>query len=64
MVFGDDILVRQGYSTIIGVRKEERLLYDSFNIPAVFLQDVPGLLVGRQVEHSRLLFGLSAFMRR
>lgn len=32
------------------------VLCDSFNIPAVFLQDVPGFLVGRQVEHSRLLY--------
>ncbi len=32
------------------------VLCDSFNIPIVFLQDVPGFLVGRQVEHSRLLY--------
>lgn len=32
------------------------VLCDSFNIPVVFLQDVPGFLVGRQVEHSRLLY--------
>jgi len=29
---------------------------DSFNIPLIFLADSPGFLVGRQVEHSRLLF--------
>jgi len=31
-------------------------LCDSFQIPAVFLQDVVGFLVGRQVEHGRMLF--------
>lgn len=31
-------------------------LCDSFNIPMVFLADTPGFLVGRQVEHSRLLY--------
>lgn len=30
-------------------------LCDSFNIPMVFLADTPGFLVGRQVEHNRLL---------
>ena len=28
---------------------------DAFNIPLVFLQDVPGFMVGRRVEHSRIL---------
>lgn len=28
---------------------------DAFNIPIVFLQDVPGFIVGRQAEHERLL---------
>jgi acetyl-CoA carboxylase carboxyltransferase component len=28
---------------------------DAFNIPLVFLQDVPGFMVGRQVEHNRIL---------
>jgi len=32
------------------------VLCDSFNIPVVCLQDVPGFLVGRQVEHNRLLY--------
>lgn len=31
-------------------------LCDSFNIPMVFLADTPGFLVGRQVEHNRLLY--------
>ena len=30
-------------------------LCDSFHIPLVFLTDTPGFLVGRQVEHARLL---------
>lgn len=30
-------------------------LCDSFNLPLVFLQDVPGFIVGRQAEHGRLL---------
>ena len=30
-------------------------LCDSFNIPLVYLQDVPGFIVGRQAEHDRLL---------
>jgi methylmalonyl-CoA decarboxylase subunit alpha len=29
---------------------------DAFQIPAIFLQDVAGFLVGSQVEHGRLLF--------
>ena len=28
---------------------------DAFNIPLIFLQDVPGFMVGRQVEHNRIL---------
>jgi acetyl-CoA carboxylase carboxyltransferase component len=32
------------------------VLCDSFNLPLVFLQDTPGLLVGSVEEHSRLLF--------
>tara|TARA_A100001037_G_C15028093_1_gene579563 strand:- start:580 stop:1155 length:576 start_codon:yes stop_codon:yes gene_type:complete len=28
---------------------------DAFNIPLVFLQDVPGFMVGRAVEHNRIL---------
>ncbi len=31
------------------------MLCDAFGLPLVFLQDVPGFLVGKQVEHSRLL---------
>jgi len=32
------------------------VLCDSFDIPVLFLQDVPGFLVGRAVEHGRLLY--------
>ncbi|MGK0168716.1 MAG: acetyl-CoA carboxylase carboxyltransferase component [Gammaproteobacteria bacterium] len=28
---------------------------DAFNIPLILMQDVPGFMVGRQVEHSRIL---------
>lgn len=28
---------------------------DAFNIPLIYLQDTPGFMVGRQVEHDRLL---------
>jgi acetyl-CoA carboxylase carboxyltransferase component len=31
------------------------VLCDSYGLPLVFLQDVPGFLVGTQVEHNRLL---------
>lgn len=30
-------------------------LCDAFNIPLIFLQDVPGFMVGKQVEHDRIL---------
>jgi acetyl-CoA carboxylase carboxyltransferase component len=30
-------------------------LCDAFNIPLIFLQDVPGFMVGRKAEHERLL---------
>ena len=32
------------------------VMCDSFNVPLVFLQDTPGLLVGSVEEHGRLLF--------
>jgi acetyl-CoA carboxylase carboxyltransferase component len=38
------------------------VLCDSYQIPAVFLQDVPGFLVGRQVEHGRILFRAIRFL--
>lgn len=34
---------------------------DSFDIPVLFLQDVPGYLVGRHVEHNRLLYRAMRF---
>jgi acetyl-CoA carboxylase carboxyltransferase component len=37
-------------------------LCDSFNLPLVFLQDVPGFIVGRQPEHERLLNKAIMFM--
>lgn len=41
-----------------GLNKITRLvlLCDSFNLPLVFLQDTPGLMVGPDEEHRRLLF--------
>jgi acetyl-CoA carboxylase carboxyltransferase component len=46
-----------------GCEKAIRLLVlcDSFDLPVVFLQDVPGYLVGRQVEHERLLYRAMRF---
>ncbi|MEZ5235983.1 MAG: carboxyl transferase domain-containing protein [Acidimicrobiales bacterium] len=46
-----------------GCEKATRLLVlcDSFDIPVLFLQDVPGFLVGRQVEHERLLYKAMRF---
>jgi acetyl-CoA carboxylase carboxyltransferase component len=46
-----------------GCEKATRLLVlcDSFDIPVVFLQDVPGYLVGRKVEHERLLYRAMRF---
>ena len=38
------------------------VLCDAFQIPAVFLQDVPGFLVGRQVEHGRILYRAIRFL--
>jgi len=46
-----------------GCEKATRLLVlcDSFNIPVLFVQDVPGYLVGRQAEHARLLYKAMRF---
>jgi acetyl-CoA carboxylase carboxyltransferase component len=38
------------------------VLCDAFQIPAVFLQDLPGFLVGRQVEHGRILYRAIRFL--
>jgi acetyl-CoA carboxylase carboxyltransferase component len=37
-------------------------LCDSFNIPLIFLQDQPGFLVGKRVEHDRLLHKAIMFL--
>lgn len=37
-------------------------LCDSFNIPLIFLQDVPGFIVGKQAEHDRLLHKAIMFL--
>jgi acetyl-CoA carboxylase carboxyltransferase component len=37
------------------------VLCDSFDIPVLFLQDVPGYLVGKKVEHERLLYKAMRF---
>ena len=37
-------------------------LCDAFNIPIVFLQDVPGFIVGKEPEHARLLHKAIMFM--
>ncbi len=37
-------------------------LCDGFNIPLIFLQDTPGFMVGRQVEHRNLLARAIRFM--
>jgi methylmalonyl-CoA decarboxylase subunit alpha len=46
-----------------GCEKATRLmvLADSFDLPVVFLMDTPGFLVGRHVEHSRLLYRAMRF---
>lgn len=31
-------------------------LCDAFNLPVIFLMDVPGFMVGKRVEHDRMLF--------
>src|SRR5205814_1330453 len=38
-------------------------LCDSFNIPLIFLQDVPGFIVGKQAEHDRLLSKAIMFLQ-
>ena len=52
-----------GAIDVDGCEKATRLLVlcDSFDIPVLFLQDVPGFLVGRQVEHDRLLYKAMRF---
>ncbi len=35
---------------------------DAFNIPLIFLEDVPGFMVGKQVEHSRMLSKAITFL--
>lgn len=38
-------------------------LCDSFDLPIVFLQDTPGFLVGKQVEHDRLVAKTTLFLQ-
>jgi methylmalonyl-CoA decarboxylase subunit alpha len=48
---------RAGVMDVSALHKEARFaaLCDTFNIPLVFLQDVPGLMIGRDAERSGIL---------
>jgi acetyl-CoA carboxylase carboxyltransferase component len=57
-VIASQPLHHAGAVGVAGCDKMTRLilLCDSFNLPIVFLQDTPGLMVGLAEEHERLLF--------
>jgi acetyl-CoA carboxylase carboxyltransferase component len=57
-IFASNPIQQAGAMDPAACDKAVRLLTlcDAFQIPTVFLQDVAGFLVGRQVEHGRMLF--------
>ncbi len=63
-IFASNPMFQAGAMDPAACEKGVRLLTlcDSFQIPAVFLQDVAGFLVGRQVEHGRMLFRAVRFL--
>ncbi len=56
-VIGNNPMFNAGVLDPDACRKAIRLmtLCDSFNIPVIFLMDVPGFMVGQAVEHGRIL---------
>ena len=63
-VFASNPMHQAGAMDPAACEKGIRLLAicDAFQLPAVFLQDVAGFLVGRQVEHGRMLFRAVRFL--
>jgi acetyl-CoA carboxylase carboxyltransferase component len=63
-IFASNPMFQAGAMDPAACEKGVRLLTlcDSYQIPAVFLQDVVGFLVGRQVEHGRMLFRAVRFI--
>ncbi len=56
-VIGNNPMFNAGVLDPEACRKAIRLmcLCDAFNIPVIFLMDVPGCMVGKKVEHDRIL---------
>jgi acetyl-CoA carboxylase carboxyltransferase component len=63
-IFASNPMYQAGAMDPAACEKGIRLLTlcDAFQLPAVFLQDVAGFLVGRQVEHGRMLFRAVRFL--
>lgn len=63
-VFASNPMQQAGAMDPAACEKGVRLLAlcDAFQLPAVFFQDVAGFLVGRQVEHGRMLFRAVRFL--
>jgi acetyl-CoA carboxylase carboxyltransferase component len=63
-IFASNPMFQAGALDPAASEKGVRLLTlcDAYQIPAIFLQDVVGFLVGRQVEHGRLLFRAVRFL--
>jgi acetyl-CoA carboxylase carboxyltransferase component len=57
---------RAGVLDAPALRKEAAFvdLCDTFNLPLVFLQDVPGLMIGSEAERAGILAGYEAVVRR
>jgi len=57
-IFANNPMINAGAITPDACDKAIRLmcLCDAFNIPIISLMDVPGFMVGRKVEHDRMLF--------
>jgi len=65
-VVANQPLVRAGALDPSALRKEHDFvdLCDTFNVPLVFLHDVPGLLIGTQAERDGILRGYEAVVSR
>ncbi len=63
-IFASNPMFQAGAMDPAACDKGVRLLTlcDAYQIPAIFLQDVAGFLVGRQVEHGRMLFRAVRFL--
>ena len=63
-IFASNPMFQAGAMDPAACDKGVRLLTlcDAYQLPAIFLQDVAGFLVGRQVEHGRMLFRAVRFL--